>query len=187
MDTNDLNSFWDEEYGDNKNKKGSKKKKTSSKKAVSNSFDDDNYYDKKKTSSTIKIIAIVVGIVVVIGIAVGASLAIKHINEQNTETETVTETTIAAEKPTVVGDTAYYELEPGEYMCGTDFESGTYNIEVQDGGGKYGLCQVIVRKSNGMLKESFELGNAAASNEKEYSFKNGESIKVSYSVRMVKK
>ena len=188
MDTNDLNSFWDEEYGDNKNKKGSKKKKTSTKKAVSNSFDDDdNYYDKKKSSSVAKIVAIIVGIVAVIGIAVGASLAVKHMNEQNIESETVAETTVAAEKPTVVGDTAYYELESGEYVCGTDFESGTYNIEVQDDGGKYGLCQVIVRKSNGMLKESFELGNATGVNEKEYSFENGESIKVSYSVKVVQK
>lgn len=186
MDTNDLNSFWDEEYGDNKNKKGSKKRKTSSKKAVSNSFDDDNYYDKKK-SSNIKIIAIIVGIIAVIGIAAGAGLAIKNMNESNTETEIVEETTVAAEKPTIVGDTAYYEFEPGEYVCGTDFESGTYNIEVQDGGGKYGLCQVIVRKSNGMLKESFEIGSATGVNEKEYSFANGESIKISYSVKMVQK
>ena len=187
MDTNDLNSFWDEEYGDNKNKKGSKKKKTSTKKAVSNSFDDDNYYDKKKSSSIAKIVAIIVGIVAIIGIAVGASLAVKHMNEQNVESETVAETTVAAKEPTVVGDTAYYELESGEYVCGTDFESGTYNIEVQDGGGKYGLCQVIVRKSNGMLKESFEIGDATGTNEKEYSFENGESIKVSYSVKMVQK
>lgn len=184
MDTNDLNSFWDEEYGDNKNKKGSKNKKTSTKKAVSNSFDDDNYYDKKKSSSVAKIVAIIVAI---IGIAVGASLAVKHMNEQNVESETVAETTVAAKEPTVVGDTAYYELESGEYVCGTDFEVGTYNIEVQDGGGKYGLCQVIVRKSNGMLKESFEIGDATGVNEKDYSFENGESIKVSYSVKMVQK
>ena len=99
MDTNDLNSFWDEEYGDNKNKKGSKKKKTSTKKAVSNSFDDDNYYDKKKSSSVAKIVAIIVGIVAIIGIAVGASLAVKHMNEQNVESETVAETTVAAKEP----------------------------------------------------------------------------------------
>src|SRR5699024_5478259 len=121
--------------GDNKNKKGSKKKKTSTKQAVSNSFDDDNYYDKKELSSVAKLVAIIVGIVAIIGIAAGASLAVKHMNEQNVESETVAETTIAAKEPTVVGDTAYYELESGEYVCGTDFESGTYNIEVQDGGG----------------------------------------------------